>query len=48
MDLDSEDDVLVKKSDILDNYSADNNKNKYRVEFYKDGKFYGMIIINFK
>ena len=46
--LDSEDDVLVKKSDILDNYSADNNKNKYRVEFYKDGKFYGMIIINFK
>ena len=46
--LDSEDDVLVKKSDILDNYSADNNKNKYRVEFYKDGKFYGMIIVNFK
>jgi hypothetical protein len=45
--IDSEDDILIKKSDIQDNYSIDNNKSKYRVEFYKDGKFYGMIILNF-
>ncbi|MGE0051777.1 MAG: M99 family metallo-carboxypeptidase C-terminal domain-containing protein, partial [Arcobacter sp.] len=45
--VESEDDILVKKSDISDNYSVDNGKTKYRVEFYKDGKFYGMIILNF-
>ena len=45
--IDSEDDILIKKDDIQDNYSIDNNKSKYRVEFYKDGKFYGMIILNF-
>lgn len=45
--LDSEDDVLISKSDILDNYSVDNANMKYRAEFYKDGKFYGMIILNF-
>jgi hypothetical protein len=45
--LDSEDDVLIEEKDILDNYSVDNEKTKYRAEFYKDGKFYGMIILNF-
>ncbi len=45
--IDSEDDILIKKDDIQDNYSIDNNKTKYRAEFYKDGKFYGMIILNF-
>lgn len=45
--IDSEDDILIEKSDIQDNYSIDNNKSKYRAEFYKDGKFYGMIILNF-
>lgn len=45
--IDSEDDILVKKSDIQDIYSIDNNKTKYRAEFYKDGKFYGMIVLNF-
>lgn len=45
--LDSEDDVLIKEKDILDSYSIDNNKTKYRAEFYKDGKFYGMIVLNF-
>jgi hypothetical protein len=45
--VDSEDDILIKEKDILDNYSVDNGKTKYRVEFYKDGKFYGMIILNF-
>ncbi|WP_368029226.1 M99 family carboxypeptidase catalytic domain-containing protein [Arcobacter sp. s6] len=46
--LDSEDDVLIEEKDIQDNYSVDNGKTKYRAEFYKDGKFYGMIILNFK
>jgi hypothetical protein len=45
--LDSEDNVLVEEKDIQDNYSVDNGKTKYRAEFYKDGKFYGMIILNF-
>ena len=45
--IDSEDDILIKKSDIQDTYSMDNNKTKYRAEFYKDGKFYGMIVLNF-
>ncbi|MFA6741462.1 MAG: M99 family carboxypeptidase catalytic domain-containing protein [Arcobacteraceae bacterium] len=45
--LDSEDNILIKKSDIQENYSIDNNKTKFRAEFYKDGKFYGMIILNF-
>ena len=44
---DSEDDILIKKSDIQDIYSIDDNKTKYRAEFYKDGKFYGMSIFNF-
>ena len=45
--IDSEDDILIKKSEIQDIYSIDNNKTKYRAEFYKDGKFCGMIILNF-
>ena len=45
--LDSEDDILIEEKDIQDNYSVDNGKTKYRAEFYKDGKFYGMIILNF-
>lgn len=44
---DSEDEILIKKSDIQSNYSVDNGMKKYRAEFYKDGKFYGMIILNF-
>ena len=45
--IDSEDDILIKKSDIQDTYSMDNNKTKYRAEFYKDGNFYGMLVLNF-
>ena len=45
--VDSEDDILIKKMDIQDLYSVDNNNAKYRAEFYKDGKFCGMIILNF-
>ena len=45
--VDSEDDILIKKADIQDIYSLDTNKSKYRVEFYKEGKFAGAIILNF-
>jgi hypothetical protein len=45
--VESEDEILIKRNDIQDNYSIDNNKAKYRAEFYKDGKFYGTIILNF-
>ena len=46
--VDSEDNILIKKDDIQDVYSLDTNKSKYRVEFYKDGKFAGSIILNFQ
>lgn len=46
-DLESEDSILIKREDIWDFYSLDNSGKKHRVEFYKDGKFCGMIIINF-
>lgn len=45
--VDSEDDILIKKDDIQDVYSLDTNQSKYRAEFYKDGKFVGMIVLNF-
>jgi hypothetical protein len=45
--VDSEDDILISEKDILANYSTDNKNSRYRAEFYKDGKFYGMIILNF-
>ncbi|MFY4781970.1 M99 family carboxypeptidase catalytic domain-containing protein [Aliarcobacter butzleri] len=45
--VDSEDDILLKKSDIVDSFSIDTNNKQYRVEFYKDNNFYGMITINF-
>ena len=45
--IDSEDGILIKQNEIQDNYSVDKNKSKYRVEFYKDNKFYGMLILNF-
>lgn len=45
--VDSEDDILLKKSDMVDSFSIDANNKQYRVEFYKDNNFYGMITINF-
>ncbi|WP_152018231.1 M99 family carboxypeptidase catalytic domain-containing protein [Aliarcobacter butzleri] len=45
--VDSEDDILLKKSDMVDSFSIDTNNKQYRVEFYKDSNFYGMITINF-
>lgn len=45
--VDSEDNILLKKSDMVDSFSIDTNNKQYRVEFYKDNNFYGMITINF-
>lgn len=45
--VDSEDDIVLKKSDMVDSFSIDTNNKQYRVEFYKDNNFYGMITINF-
>ncbi|MCT7635502.1 hypothetical protein N5U36_08565 [Aliarcobacter butzleri] len=45
--VDREDDILLKKSDMVDSFSIDTNNKQYRVEFYKDNNFYGMITINF-
>lgn len=44
----NEDEILIKKDDISKSYSIDKNNRKFRLEFYKDDKFLGMIIINFK
>ena len=45
--VESEDSILIKRSDISDNYALDNKGKRHRVEFYKDGKFCGMIVVNF-
>jgi hypothetical protein len=39
--------VKVEKSDILQRYSIDKSGNIFRIEFYKNDKFTGMILINF-
>ncbi len=46
--VDSEDNILLTKNDILDSYSLDKDNNEYRAEFYKDNKFCGMLVIKFK
>ncbi len=46
--VDSEDGILIHKDDILNRYSIDKGNKQYRAEFYKDGDFYGMIVLNFE
>lgn len=46
--VDSEDNILLKKSDIINSFSIDTANKQYRIEFYKNDDFYGMITINFK
>lgn len=45
--VDSEDNIVLTKQEMVENFSIDNNKNQYRVEFYKDNNFCGMITIKF-
>lgn len=46
--VDNEEEILVTKDDIQNTYSVDTNNSQYRVEFYKDNKFSGMLIVKFK
>ena len=43
----SEDGLVITKDEIANYYSLDKDANVYRVEFYKDGKFFGMIRVKF-
>lgn len=45
--VDSEDNIVLKKIDMVNSFSIDNSNKEYRVEFYKDNKFSGMITIKF-
>jgi len=42
-----ESDISVSKNDIMKRYSIDEQGNIFRVEFYKDKKFSGMILVSF-
>lgn len=44
----SEDGVEIIQNDFMKRYSVDKNGKLYRVEFYKDGKYNGMILVRFK
>ncbi|MDH5443982.1 MAG: succinylglutamate desuccinylase/aspartoacylase family protein [Gammaproteobacteria bacterium] len=39
--------VIVKRKQISKRYSVDRASRKYRVELYREGKFCGMILVNF-
>jgi len=45
--VESEDNILLTKNDMVKNFSIDNSSTEYRVEFYKENKFIGMITIKF-
>ncbi|MDH5465386.1 MAG: succinylglutamate desuccinylase/aspartoacylase family protein [Thiovulaceae bacterium] len=44
----NENGVAVSLDKMQSRYAIDTKRRKYRVEVYKDGVFYGMMIINFK
>ena len=39
--------IIVKRKNIAKHYSVDRDSRKYRVELYRDGKFCGMVLVNF-
>ena len=43
-----ETDVKIKRSQFLKKYSVDKSANIYRVEYYSDKKFAGMVLVKFK
>lgn len=43
----SEDEITVNKSSLLRRFSLDQKRQIYRVEFYKENKFSGMILVKF-
>ncbi len=44
---DSQDGIVVKKGDILERFSIDNDEKIYRIEFYNNGSFCGMVAARF-
>lgn len=44
---DLETDIKITKNDLLKRFAIDNKETTYRIEFYKDKKFCGMILIHF-
>jgi len=46
-DKDIETDVKIEHKDMLKRFSIDKSGLKYRIEFYKNEKFAGMIVVNF-
>ena len=45
--VDDESGIIVKRQHIAKRYSVDRESRKYRVELYRDGRFCGMILVNF-
>jgi hypothetical protein len=45
--MDNEVDVSIDRRSIVDRFSIDTEAKIYRVEIYRDGKFSGMILVNF-
>jgi hypothetical protein len=45
---DEETDIEIAKTDMLKRFSIDTDENIYRVEFYKEKKFSGMVLVRFK
>ena len=43
-----ETDVSIKKNQIAKRFSVDKNGDIYRVEYYSDDKFAGMVLVKFK
>jgi len=43
----NESELLVSKNEIMQKFSLDKKGKVYRVEFYKKGKFAGMVLVNF-
>jgi hypothetical protein len=44
---DNESNIVIKQNDMVKKFSIDEAELAYRVEFYKDNKFCGMITVKF-
>lgn len=43
----NESNIVIKREDMIKRFSIDNSESEYRVEFYKDNKYCGMIVVKF-
>lgn len=44
----SQDSIVIKKSDIIERFAMDKQNSIYRIEFYDQNSFYGMIGVKFR